>query len=128
MAKLTGLDALLGASTEQESQVYIPRLKTSFTVRALTNDDFRKATDQASHNVKGEKVVDNRLLNAVLVAKGCVDPDFSNKSLIEKYEATDAPDCVSRALLPGELAKVLGTIMELSGFGNEDELVEEAKN
>lgn len=124
-----GLDALLGATLEQESQVYLPRLKASFTVKALSNDALRKANDQATVPTgRGEKRLDAQLFNAVVITKGCVDPDFSNKALIQKYEATDAADCVVKALLPGELVKLTQAIMDLSGFGNEDELVEDAKN
>lgn len=129
MAKLTGLDALLGATVEQESQVYIPRLKVEFTVRAISNEELRKATDQATHRTgRGEKKVDERLFNLIVIAKGCADPDFGNRELIEKYDAADAADCVAKALLPGEVAKVLKAILDLSGFGDDEELINEAKN
>jgi hypothetical protein len=131
MAKVNGkgLDALLGATLEQESQVYIARLKTHFTVKALSNEDLRKANDQATVPIgRGEKKLDDQLFNAVVIVKGCADPDFSNKALIEKYGASDAADCVTKALLPGEMVKVLQAILDLSGFGNEEELIEEAKN
>ncbi|MCD9024313.1 phage tail assembly chaperone [Cohnella silvisoli] len=124
-----GLDALLGATLDQQSQVYIPRLKTHFSVKALTSEELRKANDQATVPTgRGERKLDNNLFNAVLVVKGCVDPDFSNKTLIQHYEATDAADCVTKALLPGEIVKLFQTVLDLSGFGDDDELIEDAKN
>ncbi|CAM2950988.1 hypothetical protein PASE110613_09095 [Paenibacillus sediminis] len=124
-----GLEALLGATLELESQVYISRLKTSFTVRALTNEELRRVGERATlPNAKGEKKTDEQMFNALLIAKGCVDPNFSDKALIQHYGASDEADCVTKALLPGEIAKVLQAVLDLSGFGNEDELIEEAKN
>ncbi|MEC0370050.1 phage tail assembly chaperone [Paenibacillus chibensis] len=124
-----GLDALLGATLELESSVYIPRLKTKFTIKALSNDDLRRINERATViNPRGEKSTDDQLLNALFIAKGCVDPDFNNKALKEHYGAIDEAECVTKALLPGEMAKLLQAVLDLSGFGNEDELIEEAKN
>lgn len=125
----TGLEALLGATLDVQDSVYIPRLKTHFTVRALDQAELTRAHEQATIPTrKGEKEIDGQMLNAAVIAKGCVDPDFSDKALIAHYGATDATDCVTKALLPGEIVKVLGAIMKLSGFDDEDELIDDAKN
>lgn len=129
MAKKSGLEALLGATLDVQDTVYIPRLKSNFTIKALDQTEMTRARDQATVPTrKGEKDVDSQLLNAVLIVKGCVDPDFTDKALIAHYGATDAADCVMKALLPGEIVKVLGAIMKLSGFDDEEELIEDAKN
>ncbi|MEK4360805.1 hypothetical protein NYE48_27750 [Paenibacillus sp. FSL M7-1455] len=124
-----GLDALLGASLDVETKVYIPRLKTSFTIKALSNEDIRRCNERATvFGQRGEKSTDNQMLNALFIAKSCIDPDFNNKALKEHYGAIDEADCVVKALLPGEVTKLLQAVMELSGFGDEDEMVDEAKN
>lgn len=129
MATSKGLDALLGASLEMESSVYIARLKTSFTIKALSNEDLRKANERATlPGPRGEKKTDDQILNAQVIVKGCVDPDFTNKALKDHYGAADEVDCVYKALLPGEIAKLVQAILDLSGFGNEEELIEDAKN
>lgn len=124
-----GLDALLGATLDVQGTVYIPRLKTHFTVKALSNDELRRVNERATvPGSKGAKQTDDQLLNALFIAKACVEPDFNDKALKAHYGATDEADCVVKALLPGETAKLLKEIMELSGFGNEDEVLEDAKN
>ena len=124
-----GLDALLGATQDQTEAVYIARLGVSFTVRALSNEDIRKANERATvPGPKGTKTRDERLFNAAVIARGCVDPDFTDKRLLERYEATDAADCIEKALLPGELAKVITEILRLSGFGDEQAAIDDAKN
>lgn len=128
-ATKNGLEALLGASLDVQDTVYIPRLKTHFTIKALDQMELTRVRDQATVPTrKGEREIDGQMLNAAVIAKGCVDPDFADKSLIAHYGASDAVDCVSKALLPGEIAKVLTAIMKLSGFDDEDELIEDAKN
>lgn len=125
----SGLDALLGATLDLRDTVYIPRLKTSFTIKALTDAELRSASEQATiPGAKGAKSTDDRLFNALIIVKGCVDPEFSNKALQTHYGATDPADCVQKALLPGESAKVLAAILALSGFSNEEETIEDAKN
>lgn len=127
MAK--GLEALLGATLELTKEVYVARLKTHFTVKALSNEDMRKIGERSTiSDGKGGKKTDNDIFNGLVIVKGCVDPDFSDKALKAHYGASDDVDCVSKALLPGEMAKVLQAILDLSGFGNEEELIEDAKN
>ncbi|WP_433943605.1 phage tail assembly chaperone [Paenibacillus sp. SN-8-1] len=124
-----GLDALLGATLEVQDTVYIPRLKTHFTIKALSNEELRRVNERATlPGAKGEKKTDDQLLNALFIAKGTVEPDFNDKALKAHYGASDEADCVTKALLPGEMAKVLQAVLNLSGFGNEDELIDDAKN
>jgi len=124
-----GLDALLGASLDVQELVYIPRLKTYFTVKALTSEEIRRVNERATiPSAKGEKKIDGGLQNLLIIAKGCVEPEFSNKALIQHYGATDEADCVTKALLPGEVGKLVQAVLNASGFGDEEEMVEDAKN
>lgn len=126
------LKALLGATKEVKSEVYITRLGAHFTVRALDSAEFESARDQATFysgsGARREKKIDQQIFNCAVVAKGCVDPAFNDTELMAKYDASAASDCVYKALLPGEIQKVLDEILTLSGFGDEDEAIEEAKN
>lgn len=123
MAK--GLEALLGASLDVTKEVYIARLKTSFTVKALTNAETMKARLRAT---TGKDNVDATTLSYVMITMACSDPDFNDKALKAHYGASDDVDCVGKALLPGEIAKLAEEISKLSGFGVDDEMIEEAKN
>lgn len=104
-------------------------MKTHFTIKALSNEDLRKINDRAAKpDGKGGKVTDDQMFNTLVIVKGCVDPDFNDKALKARYEAADDIDCVTKALLPGEMVKVMRAILELSGFGNEEALIDDAKN
>jgi hypothetical protein len=113
----TALQALLGATLDIRSEMYIPRLKTRFTVRALTSADIQKAQQQAT--IGRDRKVDETLLNRLIIVKGCVDPDFNDKALRDHYGAEDAADCVDKALLPGEMSRIGSEIMRLSGFNDD---------
>lgn len=123
MAK--GLDALLGATLDITKEVYIPRLKTHFTLKTLTNADVQRANLRAT---TGKGNVDATQLSYALISAACVDPDFNNKALKAHYGATDELDCVGKALLPGEITLLVQEVSKMSGHGVSDEVVEEAKN
>ncbi|KAF6658862.1 phage tail assembly chaperone [Paenibacillus polymyxa] len=121
-----GLEALLGATTDLQEEVYIPRLKTHFTIKALDEDAIERARAQATTGKDGS--VDDALLNRLLIVKSAVDPDFNDKALKDHYEASDAADCVKKALLPGEQARLIQAVLALSGFVGDAELIQNAKN
>ncbi|WP_338532566.1 hypothetical protein RBB83_17140 [Paenibacillus peoriae] len=124
MAK--GLEALLGATTDLKEEIYIPRLKTHFTIKALDGETIERARSQATTGKDGS--VDSSLFDRLLIVKSAVDPDFNDKALRDHYEASDAADCVKKALLPGEHSRLIQSILALSGFVEDAELVEDAKN
>ena len=75
-----------------------------------------------------ELKVNESEVSRLLIAKGVVSPDFNDAKLKEHYGATDAGECVQKALLAGEIATLQQAIFELAGFGDLDEEIEEAKN
>ena len=131
---MDALQALLGAKPVAEitDEVTVKRLNTKFTIKALSGDDIDSIREQATKVVpvgkKKELKVDEKEVARLLVAKAVVYPDFNNADLKEQYGAVDAGDCVQKALLAGEIATLQNAIFELSGFGDEDEAVEEVKN
>lgn len=123
MAK--GLDALLGATLDITKEVYIPRLKTHFTIKAMTNEETARARLRATTSKDN---VDATQFGYATIAMACADPDFNDKALKAHYGATDDVDCVSKALLPGEISHLSEEITKLSGFGVTEEMIEDAKN
>ena len=120
--KPNALQALLGANTNVTKDVQIKRLGVVFTVKALSSVDVERArTECTFSNGKGGKEVQDHMLQAAYIAKASVEPNFNDRSLIDHYEAEDAIDCVRKALLVGEIAKLILAINEVSGF-LEDEI------
>lgn len=127
------LQALLGADINVEENVFIKRLNVDFTIKAIDGKTLNRLTEQATfYEGKGsnrKKVVDDEKLRGLIIATACVSPDFNNAKLKERYEASDASDCVQKALLFGEIIKINEKIMEISGLSDDDEEdLDEVKN
>lgn len=131
---MNALQALLGAKPAAEitEQVTIKRLGTEFTIKALTGEDIDKIRDQATYPVKNgkktEKKVNEEEVARLLIVKATVEPDFANADLLKHFGAADEGECVQKALLAGEIATLQNAILTLSGFNDDDEELEEAKN
>ena len=125
------LSALLCAELKVEKAVSIKRLGVDLIVKAMDGKTIGKITEQATHYVgkgaKREAQIDEQKMGGLLVAAACTNLNFSDAKLLEKYEASDAGDCVQKALLAGELAKLTQAIMEVSGFDNFEDQVDSAK-
>lgn len=120
--RVSPLQALLGATPGNATkQVSIKRLGTSFTVKALSGAEFDRIRLQLTYSDgKGGKQVNDDNLDAAIIATACVEPAFSDRSLIAHYNAEDAADCVKKALMAGEIKRLAGAVLDLSGFTEDD--------
>lgn len=128
------LDALLGAKPAAEitETVTMKRLGTEFTVKGLTGEDIDKIREQATTSVKIgkklEKKVNEDEVSRMIVVKGTVEPNFADAQLLKHFGASDAAECVNKALLAGEITTLQTAILSASGFEADEDLIEEAKN
>ncbi|SER87296.1 hypothetical protein [Psychrobacillus sp. OK032] len=131
MAKMNALEALLGATTEIEETIEMPRLNTEFKVRALTGDHVKKLSAEATvyDGKNGNKTerVDQSQLSGLMLAAAIIEPNFSDAALLKHYGARDGADCIQKALLAGEIAAVTKVVLNVSGLGDATE-IEAAKN
>ncbi|HLN61744.1 MAG TPA: hypothetical protein VK464_09350 [Symbiobacteriaceae bacterium] len=127
------LEALLSVDVVvPEDEVFIKRLNTYFKVKAPTAREYKALTDRSVRETgKGKNRTRNLELDKfqkLLVYTFTVNPDLSNPKLMERYGALAPEDVVEKALLPGEIDRLAERILELGGFGEEDDLVDDAKN
>ena len=131
---MDALQALLGAKPAAEitEQVAIKRLGTDFTIKALTGEDIDKVREQATYPVKNGKKTEQKVneeeVSRLLIIKATVEPNFANKDLLTHFKASDAGECVQKALLAGEIMTLQSAILTLSGFDDDEEEIEEVKN
>lgn len=118
------LDAFLSADLDVKKKVHIDRLGVDLEVKALSTKEFKEISEQASFG--GE--IDEHKIGALAIAKSCVNMDFNDAKLKDKFGVITADECVSAALLPGEAAELQKAIMEISGFKAMEAQVKEAKN
>ena len=131
--QVSAVDALLNSDVVEEKDVYMPRLDTEFTVRTVTMDDIEEIEEQAKKFVevrkgKRKEVRDEEKFGKLLIVKGCVNPTFADKKLLEHFGVSSAEEVVSKSLRVGEITKLATEIMRLSGFDDDEDALEEAKN
>lgn len=124
MSKKDALTAFLNADLEATKTVELKRLGVEIEVKGLSTEKVNKLREQATF---GDNI-DDQKFSALLIARACVNLDFSDTKMLEHYDATDAADCVQKALLAGELVKLSQAVLEASGFDDLAEQVKAAKN
>ncbi|AND39620.1 phage tail assembly chaperone [Cytobacillus oceanisediminis] len=126
------LSAFLTAEIKVEKPVSIPRLGVELIVKALDGKTIGKINEQSTHYVvrgsKREPQLDEQKFGGLLIASACTNISFGDPQMLERYSASDAGDCVQKALLAGEMAKLTKEIMKISGFEDFNDQIEEAKN
>ena len=101
-----------------------------FRIRPLTQAENTAITKQCTRRHKvGNQVqesVDSESFASRVVVAATVEPSFSSAEVCQHFGVADPALVPSLMLLPGEFAKLLKAIMELSGFS--DDVEDEAKN
>ncbi len=119
------LSALLDTEVVPEKDVYMKRFGVNFRIKAIDGKTMNRIRQQATVGKKQE--TDRDKYFALIIVHGCVNPNWSAPALIEKFGPTPA-DVVQNRLLSGELIKVAEEILDLSGFGDDEEAVDDVKN
>lgn len=71
---------------------------------------------------------DTATYQAKLAVKCVVFPDLNDAALQESYGVMGAEQLISAMLMPGEFDELISTILEINGFTDMGEMVDEAKN
>ena len=122
------LRALLDTELKPQKAVHMKRFGVDFEIQAIDGKTVQRVRDQASYPVKGGgKKLDGDLFGALLIAKACVSPDWNDKQILSSFGPT-AADAIQNRLLAGEISKLTEEILNLSGFGDDDEAIENVKN
>lgn len=121
---MDALQAFLDSNLDITKEVELPRLKTSLVLKALDGKTISALNSQATQG--GE--LDEHFFGALAVAKSCTNVDFGSAEMKAKFKASDPGDCVQKALLAGEIAKITKEVMSVSGFEDINAQVEKAKN
>lgn len=117
------LQKLLDTELVPEKDIYMKRFDANFRIRALNEKEINRIREQSTFG----NSVNQSKFRALIAVSGCVSPDWSDAKLREKF-GPNPDDVVQNRLLAGEVNKLTEEIMKLSGYGDEDEEIEAAKN
>lgn len=122
------LRSLLDTDLKPEKKVLMKRFGVHFHIQALDGKTIARIREQASFPVKGgDKQLDDEKFGALIIEKGCVVPDWSDRKLLESFGPTPC-DVIQKRLLAGEISKLTSEILDLSGYADEEERLEDIKN
>lgn len=120
---------------EVQTEVPIAPFPFPFVVRSITeakNKEIRKTCQKVSFDKKTRQKqieTDTDLYNSRLVVACCVEPNFKDAALQEKYGVRGAEDLIDKILNPGQFTDLLLAVQEINGFTDDvNELRDEAKN
>ena len=127
------MDFLIENSSEDitEKVIISERLKGKpFTIRAMSSNSYSEYQQAATIIKKGKKVNFNeRMFNQSVVLNHCIEPNFKDAELIKKAGCVTPAQLLEKVLRAGEISTLTRKIMELSGFMQDlDEVEEDAKN
>lgn len=99
------------------------------TVSAIAGDQYTSIVSGAV-SAKGREVDAARLydMQALIVAEAMVEPDLKSTELQRHYGAATPRD-LAKILFPGgEIISIADVVTRLSGYGEDERLVEQVKN
>lgn len=126
------LKSLLTTDQVVEKQVPMRRFNAYFTIKALDGDVIDRIEDQCTfYEGKGKKrvkKVDEQKFGALIIQRACLVPNWGARELLDMYGTHDPADVIKKRLLAGEISKLSAEIMEISGFNDDEEVIEDIKN
>ena len=85
--------------------------------------ELSQTTLDGNGNLVGGKAYDG---NLILIGEAMISPDLKDKDLQKHFGAASPKDLADKLFNGGEVRKIAGEIMQLSGYGNNTD--EEIKN
>ena len=135
MGKLQDFLMEQDVAPQAPTEVTIPPFPFPFMVKSITeaeNKAIRKTCQKISFDKKSRQKqieTDTDLYNSRLVVACCVEPNFKDAALQEKYGVRGAEDLIDRLLKPGQYTDLLIAVQEINGFADDvNDLRDEAKN
>lgn len=126
------LSAFLSSDLNVEESFHLSRLGVDLNFKAIDGKKMVRLQQQSTHySGKGANRVaelDEHKFGALAIAESCTSINFGDTKMLEKFNASDAGDCVQKSLLAGEIANLTQVVMKISGFGDMQKQVDDAKN
>jgi hypothetical protein len=119
---------LLDADSQPKPEVTakIKRLGIPIVLQAITDKTLENLRKRCTTVHRNKEKFDDELFRALILVAGSVSPNWDDKRLLEKYQASGPEIIIRKLLLPGEAKEISNIILDLSGYA--DDAVEQLKN
>lgn len=130
MKEDTIISKLMGDFEVPTGNYNIRRLGIPIDLKGLKESELkilRKECMMKPKKVNGriEEKINNTDYDAAIIVAATTNFDWNNPKLVEKHSVSDGKKVVLKLLLPGERTNLVNRILELSGFNDDIEEVED---
>lgn len=126
------INKLLEPTEVPERTYMIDRLGIPVTLKGLSERGIqrirRECTVERKHRGQRTKELNEEEFNAALIEAATVSPNWGDKRLLSSLKLSSGREVIKRRLLAGEMMALADKVMELSGFDDELEEIDNIKN
>jgi len=126
------INKLLEPTEVPERTYMIDRIGIPITLKGLSEREIqrirRECTIERKHRGQRIKELNEEEFNAALIEAATVSPNWSDKRLLSNLKLSSGREVIKRKLLAGEMMALADKVMELSGFDDELEEIDNIKN
>jgi len=126
------INKLLEPTEVPERTYMIDRLGIPVTLKGLSEREIqrirRECTVERKHRGQRTKELNEEEFNAALIEAATVSPNWGDKRLLSSLKLSSGREVIKRRLLAGEMMALADKVMELSGFDDELEEIDNIKN
>lgn len=115
------LNKLIGGCEAPKSTFLLKRLGVQITLKGLTEKEISILKVQCTYDRK----LNEDEFNSALILAATTNFNWNNEKLLNAYGASSGKALIGKILLAGEIVNLTRLILELSGFSNSIEKVED---
>ncbi|RXM79576.1 hypothetical protein DP144_01860 [Clostridium tetani] len=126
------INKLMEPTEVPEATYFIDRIGIPVTLKGLSEKEINRIRKECTYAIgKGRKKVeklDDEEFNAALIEAATVSPNWNNPKLLDALKASDGKQVIKKKFLAGEVSAIGDKVLELSGYNDELEEIEDIKN
>lgn len=124
------LNVLMGECEVPTKNYTIKRLGIQINLKGLTDKELKSLKKECMMkpkkvNGKWEEKINGDDYDAAIIIAATTNFDWNNPKLVQKLEVSDGKKVVLKRLLPGERTFLVNKVLELSGYNDDIEEIEE---
>lgn len=127
------INKLMEPTEIPEATYFIDRIGIPVTLKGLSEKEINRIRKECTYIRKergGRKIekLDDEEFNAALIEAATVSPNWNNPKLLDALKASDGKQVIKKKFLAGEVSAIGDKVLELSGYNDELEEIEDIKN
>lgn len=126
------INKLMEVTKVPEATYQVDRLGIQVTLKGLSEKEINTIKAQCTYTVKVKGQTQEKFreseFNTALIEAATIAPNWNNEKLLEHFKASDGKTVIKKKFLAGEISALGDKILDLSGFNDELEEIEDIKN